>query len=157
MRTLNKLQRFRRAIIGLRRLWLQFTTGARIHEDTSISLSARLVGGAPGAISVGDGTMIAFKTLLLSRRPDGTISPISIGRHCFIGGGSVIMPGVSISDECVVGAGAIVRDNVPPRSLVVGNPARVLRENIVVGRYGRFPVANENQARLYRTDPVIET
>ena len=38
------------------------------------------------------------------------------------------LPGIEIGEEAFVGAGAVVTKDVPPRKLVVGNPARVLRE-----------------------------
>ncbi|MCY1670650.1 DapH/DapD/GlmU-related protein [Novosphingobium sp. SL115] len=109
-------------------------------------MSSTFIGGKPGSIAVGEATLVAFKTLLIARHPDGTIDPISIGRHCFIGGGSVVMPGVTIGDECIVAAGAVVVDDIPPRCIVAGNPAKVLRENIEVSAYGRF--RNVEQYRL---------
>jgi acetyltransferase-like isoleucine patch superfamily enzyme len=61
---------------------------------------------------------------------------------------SLILPGVEIGDGSVVGAGAVVTKSGPPRSLVAGNPARILRENIEVGRYGRFLEADATEAAL---------
>jgi acetyltransferase-like isoleucine patch superfamily enzyme len=49
-------------------------------------------------------------------------------RGCRIGGGAVLLPGVEIGEEAFVGAGAVVTRDVPPRTLVVGIPARVVRE-----------------------------
>ena len=45
-----------------------------------------------------------------------------------VGAGAVLCPAVEIGEEAFVGAGAVVVKDVPPRVLVVGNPARVLRE-----------------------------
>jgi len=45
-----------------------------------------------------------------------------------IGAGAVLCPAVEIGEEAFVGAGAVVVNDVPPRVLVVGNPARVLRD-----------------------------
>ena len=45
-----------------------------------------------------------------------------------VGGGAILCPGVEIGEEAFVGAGAVVTKDVPPRALVVGNPARVLRD-----------------------------
>lgn len=156
MRTLNRILWFRNVLLRLRRRWLMHARGVNLHEGTSVSLSASFVGGQPGGITVGDGTLVAFKTLLIAQTPDGRIAPITIGRNCFIGGTSVILPGVTIGDECVVGAGAVVFDDVPPRCIVAGNPARVIREEIEVGRFGRFPIAAENQVKYYHATSAGE-
>ncbi len=52
----------------------------------------------------------------------------TIRRGARIGGGAVLCPGIEIGEEAFVGAGAVVVGDVPPRTLVVGNPARRLRE-----------------------------
>jgi acetyltransferase-like isoleucine patch superfamily enzyme len=52
----------------------------------------------------------------------------TIRRGARVGGGAILCPGVEIGEEAFVGAGAVVTKDVPPRTLVVGNPARVLRE-----------------------------
>jgi len=48
-------------------------------------------------------------------------------RGARIGGGAILLPGIEIGEEAFVGAGAVVTKDVAPRTLVVGNPARVLR------------------------------
>lgn len=53
--------------------------------------------------------------------------PIRIGNDVWIGGGAVVLPGVTIGARSVVGAGAVVVQDVPPDTVVVGNPARVVR------------------------------
>ncbi|MDQ6734517.1 MAG: sugar O-acetyltransferase [Nitrospirota bacterium] len=52
---------------------------------------------------------------------------IHIGDDVWIGGGVIILPGVTIGAGSVVGAGSIVVHDVPPASVVVGNPARIIR------------------------------
>ncbi len=54
-------------------------------------------------------------------------SPIRIGNDVWIGGGALVLPGVTIGDRSIVGAGSVVVHHVPPDSLVVGNPARIVR------------------------------
>ena len=49
-------------------------------------------------------------------------------RACRVGGGAVLLPGVEVGEEAFVGAGAVVTKNVPPRALVMGVPARMVRE-----------------------------
>jgi acetyltransferase-like isoleucine patch superfamily enzyme len=52
----------------------------------------------------------------------------TIRRGARVGGGAILCPGVEIGEEAFVGAGAVVVRDVPARKLVVGNPARVLRD-----------------------------
>jgi acetyltransferase-like isoleucine patch superfamily enzyme len=52
----------------------------------------------------------------------------TIRRGARVGGGAVLLPDVEIGEEAFVGAGAVVTKDVPPRTVVVGNPARVVRD-----------------------------
>jgi acetyltransferase-like isoleucine patch superfamily enzyme len=52
----------------------------------------------------------------------------TIRRGARVGGAAVLCPGVEIGEEAFVGAGAVVVRDVPPRTLVVGNPARRIRD-----------------------------
>ena len=52
----------------------------------------------------------------------------TIRRGARVGGGAILCPAVEIGEEAFVGAGAVVTRDVPPRTLVVGNPARPLRQ-----------------------------
>lgn len=53
-----------------------------------------------------------------------------IGDFCLVGMGAVILDGAEIGDECLIGARSLItqRTKIPPRSLVVGSPAKVVRE-----------------------------
>lgn len=54
--------------------------------------------------------------------------PVTIGNNVWIGANAVILPGVTIGEHVVIGAGSIVSRNIPPYSVVVGNPAQVVKE-----------------------------
>jgi serine acetyltransferase len=56
---------------------------------------------------------------------------VSIGLGAVLGTAAIILPGVSIGANAVVGAGAVVTRNVPNNAIVVGNPARVIRDGVV--------------------------
>ena len=58
----------------------------------------------------------------------GNVKGPTIRRGARVGGGVVLLPGIEIGEEAFVGAGAVVTKDVPPRTVVVGNPARPLRE-----------------------------
>ena len=65
----------------------------------------------------------------MARRPRGEpLVGATLRRACRVGGGAVLLPGVEIGAEAFVGAGAVVTRDVAPRSLVVGSPARHVRE-----------------------------
>ena len=52
----------------------------------------------------------------------------TIRRGARIGGGAILCPGIEVGEDAFVGAGAVVTKDVPPRTVVVGSPARPLRE-----------------------------
>lgn len=149
VRSLNRFRGLRNMLIAFKRSYLVWVKGAKIDPTVSLSLSSEWLLGERGAISVGACTLIAFKTCITALDETGRVAPVFIGRDCFIGGGAMILPGVSIGDGSIVGAGAVVMADVPPKSMVVGNPARVVRSNIQAGPYGRLPEADANTARLW--------
>jgi acetyltransferase-like isoleucine patch superfamily enzyme len=57
----------------------------------------------------------------------GNVKGPTIRRGARIGGGVILCPAVEIGEEAFIGAGAVVTKDVPPRVVVVGSPARVLR------------------------------
>lgn len=54
--------------------------------------------------------------------------PVTLERGCWIGANAIILPGVTVGENAVIGAGSVVTRNVPPRTLVAGNPALVVRD-----------------------------
>ena len=54
--------------------------------------------------------------------------PVEIGDNCWIGGNTVILPGVHIGDNCVIGAGSVVTKDIPDWSIAAGNPCKVIRK-----------------------------
>ena len=141
---LNRFQFIRRALV--RAKWLYYTKfwGMDIDPTASYSLSVRFDKTFPKGIHIGAETYVAFEAAILTHDlTRGLHLHTRIGRRCFIGARSIILPGIEIGDECVIGAGSVVTKNLPPRSLVAGNPARILRRDIeIISRYGRLaPVA----------------
>jgi serine acetyltransferase len=118
-----------------------------------MSLSAKLDKTFPEGIHVGPETYLAFESRVLSHdMTRGLRLHTHIGSRCFIGGRSLIMPGITIGDGCIVGAGSIVTKDVPPGTVVAGNPARVLATGVSLGPYGQLP-----RQREARTADVVES
>ena len=53
--------------------------------------------------------------------------PIRIGDNVWIGGGTIVLPGVTIGDNVTIGAGSVVNSDIPSNSLAFGHPCRVQR------------------------------
>jgi acetyltransferase-like isoleucine patch superfamily enzyme len=65
----------------------------------------------------------------MGRHPKGmALRGATLRRACRIGGGAVLLPGVEIGEEAFVAAGAVVTTDVPPHKVVMGVPARVVRD-----------------------------
>lgn len=89
-----------------------------------------------GGIEIGDDVMIGPNVQLISsghpvdpatRRSQITTAPIRIGRGAWIAAGATVLQGVTVGEDAVVAAGAVVTKDVPPRTLVAGIPAQVIR------------------------------
>lgn len=63
----------------------------------------------------------------LQTEADWNLERTRVGRGASIGTGAVILGGITIAERAIVGAGAVVTKDVPPRAIVAGNPARVIR------------------------------
>lgn len=58
----------------------------------------------------------------------GLTKPVTIGDHVWIGGSSVLLPGIEIGDNVTIGAGSVVTKSIPSNVLAYGNPCRVIRK-----------------------------
>lgn len=52
--------------------------------------------------------------------------PVSIGNNAWIGGGTIICPGVRIGDNTIIGAGSVVTKDIPGNVIAVGNPCKII-------------------------------
>jgi acetyltransferase-like isoleucine patch superfamily enzyme len=64
---------------------------------------------------------------------DWQVVPTRVCRRASIGSGAVVLAGVTVGEGALVGAGAVLTRDVPPGAVVVGNPARLLRQRRQTG------------------------
>lgn len=107
--------------------------GYSIGKSTYIYSTCFLDKTKGSKISIGENCILTGCTLLahdaslyLFGKPT-FFAPITIKDNCFIGWRAIILPGVTIHENSIIGAGAVVTKDVPPNSVVVGNPARVIK------------------------------
>lgn len=117
------------------------TLGMKIGDGCEIMSSIPSFGSEPYLISIGDSCTISGGALLITHDGSSRIyrdlvdgnnrfgnlyGRIEIRDHVFVGAGSIVLPNVRIGSHSIVAAGSVVTRDVPPRSVVAGNPARVI-------------------------------
>jgi acetyltransferase-like isoleucine patch superfamily enzyme len=96
----------------------------KAHLDKSIN---------PKGIHIGDRTWVLNGAFVMAHDHCRSLrTDTFIGRDCVIGVNAIIMPGVHIGDEVVIGSGAVVTKDIPSHSIAVGNPAKVIKNDIQV-------------------------
>ncbi|WP_160152878.1 DapH/DapD/GlmU-related protein [Microbulbifer sp. ALW1] len=129
----------RHHLLSVRRWILINFYGMNIGKDVRISLKANLDKRHPRGVHIGDGSYVAFHSTILCHDMSRNIYwDVVIGRNCFIGARSIIMPGVTIGDSVVVASGAVVTKNVESNVIVAGNPAKVIKTGIKTIKWGRL-------------------
>ena len=122
----------------------EFGKNISIGNDVYINFGCVILDCGP--VTIGNQVLIgpnvgiydANHALDAQERMDGALIPgkISIGNRVWIGGGTIILPGVTIGDDTVIGAGSIVTHDIPSGVVAVGNPCRVLRKLIDKDKVG---------------------
>ena len=120
----------------------QITIGAHTFVNVNCVFldSATIEIGVNGLIGPGVQLLTAFHPLRANDRllPESAeridvspyrtqAAPIRIGDNCWLGGGTIVMPGVSIGDNTTIGAGSVVTHDIPSDVLAFGHPCRVQR------------------------------
>ncbi len=109
-----------------------------LEKDCSVWHTA-VIRGDKAAIRVGEGTNIQDGCVLHNPVTIGKLCTIghraiihgcTIGDHCLIGSGSIVLDGAELGDYCLVAAGSLVtgKTKAPAGSLLMGSPAKIVRE-----------------------------
>ena len=105
----------------------------RIKIGNNVFINSNTLFMARGGITIEDDVQIAANCQLLTNNHDPydrqvlSCKPILIKKGAWIGAGATIMPGISIGKHSIVGASSVVTHDVPDYSVVVGNPARIIK------------------------------
>ena len=113
------------------------------YGNPNLGKNVSIIGGAnfgsePYLITIGDNTTISFDcafvthdaaTRVIRNLPNGNketviYGPITVGKNCFIGCRSVVLPNVKIGDNCIIGAGSIVNRDIPSNTVAAGVPCK---------------------------------
>ena len=110
--------------------------GRNIHLGEGVFINMGCMFQDTGGIWIGDRALIGHGAILATinhgtdpeHRGDMIPGPIHIGSDVWLGARVTVVPGVTIGDGAIVGAGSVVTKDVPPRTVVAGVPARVIRD-----------------------------
>jgi maltose O-acetyltransferase len=116
--------------------WFGSGRGVRLGDRSDIGMDALVI----GPIDIGRDVMMGPRCILLADSHETSALDVPMNRQGFkeprpivieddvwLGGGVVILPGRRIGSGSIVGAGSVVAHDVPPRAVVAGNPAVVVR------------------------------
>jgi acetyltransferase-like isoleucine patch superfamily enzyme len=100
--------------------------GARVSVQTGCYLTA--FSTVEDDVFVGPCVTTTNDNTMSRHGPDTPLRGATLRRACRVGAGSVLLPGVEVGEEAFVAAGALVTRDVAPRSVVMGFPAKPLRQ-----------------------------
>jgi maltose O-acetyltransferase len=139
-RQIWKLKRYYNISIEKIRIYFYRRQGIKIGKDFSLSKRALIDVRCPSLIEIGDNVNLTRGAMILctdvsQQQPyfrkyfkgNGT-GKVRIGSRVFIGANSIILPGITIGDDVIIGALSVVTKDIPSKSIVAGNPAKLIRK-----------------------------
>lgn len=123
-------------------LEIECGTRAEVYIGSFSTFVKTILVASWGSIRIGEDCMFSFETYVrntdshhIFNVKDGMRinydKPIIIGNHVWVGQNVILLPGFEIGDDSVVGAGAVTSSKFPCNVIVAGNPAKVIRKDIV--------------------------
>lgn len=104
-------------------------------ENIGINVNCILIGW--GGIEIGKNTLLGPNVQVYSITHDykkigeeffkGIPKKVSIGDNSWIGGGTIVLPGVKIGNNSVIGAGSLVTKDIPDNVIAYGNPCKIIK------------------------------
>jgi len=119
---------------GELKLILLRSMGAQIARRATITYDVHIDPDWPELFTIEDGAGISPRAMIITHaRPSVSIrtrsyaARVTIKKNAWIGPGAIVLPGVTVGEGAIVGAGAVVTKNVEPYTMVVGIPAKVIK------------------------------
>lgn len=129
------------------RIAIRPTSFLRIHKNAVLKIEKNVLFTQNtqlfcfNEITIGEGTTIGHSSIIRDGDAHEILDNnntilnnknnfIHIGRNCWICANAIILKGVTIGDNAIIAAGAVVTKDVPTGSIVAGNPAKIVKENI---------------------------
>ena len=135
----------RNVVVAIRHWYLTTIFKMDIAPGAKISFGTKLDKTFPAGIHIGEESYLASGAIVFTHDFTRALKVhTSIGKKCFIGANVIIMAGVKIGDEVIIGSGSIVTKDVPSNCIAVGNPAKIIKENIETIKYGQLKGAKRN-------------
>ena len=116
-----------------------------VFGEPNLGKNVSIIGGAnfgsePYLVTIGDNTTVSFDCAFVTHDAATRVirnlpghdketviyGPITIGKNCFIGCRTVVLPNVKIGDNCIIGAGSIVNKDIPDNTVAAGSPCKVI-------------------------------
>lgn len=113
--------------------------GATLYIKGNSFLNTNTVLNCFSYIEIGKGTMISDDVriqdsdnhnIIINGTEKESTKPIIIGDRVWVGKNVLILKGVTVGDGAIIAAGSVVVKDVPSKTLVAGNPAKVIKENV---------------------------
>lgn len=109
--------------------------GKNIHLGKNVFINSGCKFQDQGGIYIGDGALIGHSVMIatlnhqmaVEKRGNLIPKPVHIGKSAWIGSNATILPGITIGDGAIIAAGAVVTKDVAEKTIVGGNPARVIK------------------------------
>jgi galactoside O-acetyltransferase len=118
------------------------TGGVFVGNGTTINTNVNIVASPPSIINIGENCLLAHNVVIRSddhifddvnsniRSQGRRGGDIIVGQDCWLGANVVLLKGVCLGAHSVVGAGAVVTKSFPPYSVIVGNPAKLMKSRV---------------------------
>lgn len=109
--------------------------GMNLHIGENVFINSGCCFQDQGGIYIGDNCLIGHQVVFATinhdfdptKRGSMYFKPIHVGKNVWIGAHATILPGVNIGDGAIIGAGAVVNKNIPANCVVVGVPAKPIK------------------------------